>query len=66
MIDLILIISTVFVVLLAIYQADKNKNMSKKSLKYKISKSLAKILNFITFLDLKGVDDLIDEIENDK
>lgn len=64
MIDLVFIILTICVVLCAIYQADKNKN--KKSLKYKISKSLANILNFVTFLDLSDVNNFIDDIENDK
>ncbi|MDU2201812.1 MAG: hypothetical protein E7E32_01605 [Anaerococcus hydrogenalis] len=66
MIDLVFIILTICVVLCAIYQADKNKNKNKKSLKYKISKSLANILNFVTFLDLSDVNNFIDDIENDK
>lgn len=64
MIDLVFITLTICAVLCAIYQADKNK--SKKSLKYKISKSLANILNFVTFLDLSDVNNLIGDIENDE
>ncbi|MBS5988578.1 hypothetical protein [Anaerococcus hydrogenalis] len=66
MIDLVFIILTICAVLCAIYQADKNKNKSKKSLKYKISKSLANILNFVTFLDLSDVNNLLGDIENDE
>lgn len=64
MIDLVFIILTICAVLCAIYQANKNKN--KKSPKYKIAKALANILNFVTFLDLSDVNNLIGDIENDK
>lgn len=66
MIDLVFIILTICAVLCAIYQANKNKNKNKKSPKYKIAKALANILNFVAFLDLSDVNNLIGDIENDK
>lgn len=65
MIDLILILLTIFFLIIAIYQADKNKNKSKKSVPYKLSKIIANILNFVTFLDTQEVNNIIDDIEND-
>ena len=66
MVDLILILVTIFFLVIAMYQADKNKNKSKKSIPYKLSKMIANILNFVTFLDTQEVNNIIDDIENDK
>ena len=65
MADLILILVTIFSLVIAIYQADKNKNKTKKSIPYKLSKIIANILNFVTFLDTQEVNNIIDDIEND-
>ncbi len=65
MIDLILILLTIFFLVIAMYQADKNKNKSKKSIPYKLSKMIANILNFVTFLDTQEVNNIIDDIENE-
>lgn len=65
MVDLILILVTIFFLLIAMYQADKNKNKSKKSIPYKLSKMITNILNFITFLDTQEVNNIIDDIENE-
>ena len=62
MIDLILVLVTIFFLVIAIYQADKNKNKSKKSITYKLSKIFANILNFVTFLDTQEVNNIIDNI----
>lgn len=63
MIDLILILVIIFFLVIAMYQADKNK--SKKSIPYKLSKMIANILNFVTFLDTQEVNNIIDDIENE-
>lgn len=65
MIYLILILLTIFFLVIAMYQADKNKNKSKKSIPYKLSKISANILNFVTFLDTQEVNNIIDDIENE-
>ena len=62
MVDLILVLATIFFVIIAIYQADKNKN--NKSISYKLSKTVANILNFVTFLDIRDVNNIIDDIED--
>ncbi len=49
MVDLILVLATIFFVIIAIYQADKNKNKKNKSISYKLSKMVANILNFLLF-----------------
>lgn len=65
MVDLILILVTIFFLVIAMYQADKNKNKSKKSIPYKLSKMIANILTFITFWDTQEVNNIIDDIENE-
>ena len=65
MADLILILVTIFFLVIAMYQADKNINKSKKSISYKLSKMIANILNFVTFLDTQEVNNIIDDIENE-
>ena len=65
MADLILILVTIFFLVIAMYQADKNKNKSKKSISYKLSKMIANILNFVTFLDTQEVNNIINDIENE-
>ncbi|MFO3666315.1 hypothetical protein [Anaerococcus kampingiae] len=65
MIDLILILLTIFFLVIAMYQADKNKNKRKKSIPYKLSKMIANILNFVTFLDTQEVNNIINDIENE-
>ena len=62
MVDLILVLATIFFVIIAIYQADKNKNKKNKSISYKLSKTVANILNFVTFLDIRDVNNIIDDI----
>ena len=65
MVDLILILVTIFFLVIAMYQADKNKNKRKKSIPYKLSKMIANILNFVTFLDTQEVNNIINDIENE-
>ena len=62
--DSIFVILTTFSVVIVAYQAEKNKNNSKKTLSYKISKIIANILNFIVSLDVNDVNNIINDIEN--
>lgn len=64
MVDLILVLLTICFVIIAIYQADKNKSKKNKSISYKLSKTVANILNFVTFLDTRDVNNIIDDIED--
>lgn len=63
MIDIILILITITFVVIAAYQADKNKHKNNKSFSYKLSKFIANALNFVTFFDTKDVNNIIDDIE---
>jgi len=62
--DSIFVILTTFSVVIVAYQAEKNKNNNKKTLSYKISQIIANILNFIVFLDVNDVNNIINDIEN--
>lgn len=64
--ELIFIMATLLSVVLVAYQADKNKNKDKKSLSYKLSKSIANILNFTVFLDTNDVNNIVKDIEDNK
>ena len=62
--DSIFVILTIFSVVIVAYQAEKNKNNNKKTLSYKISQIIANILNFIVFLYVNDVNNIINDIEN--
>lgn len=64
--DILFIGLTIASLIFAIYQADKNKNKDNKTLIYKLSKAMANTLNFITFLDTEDVNNIINDIENNK
>lgn len=66
MIDILLIILTILAVLWLAYEVDKNKGKQNKSFGYTISKLIANLLNFITFLDTTDVNNTINDMEDDE
>ena len=66
MIDILLIILTILAVLWLAYEVDKNKGKKNKSFGYTISKLIANLLNFITFLDTTDVNNTINDMEDEE
>lgn len=66
MLDLIFILLTILAVLWLAYEVDKNKYKKNKSFGYTISKLIANLLNFITFLDTSDVNNTINDMKYDK
>ena len=66
MLDLIFILLTILAVLWLAYEVDKNKGKKNKSFGYTISKLIANLLNFITFLDTSDVNNTINYMEYDE
>ena len=64
--DLIFILLTILAVLWLAYEVDKNKGKKNKSFGYTISKLIANLLNFITFLDTSDVNNTINDMEDDE
>ncbi len=66
MMDFIFILLTILAVLWLAYEVDKNKGKKNKSFGYTISKLIANLLNFITFLDTSDVNNTINDMEYDE